>query len=110
PGRMNFGQVLETHLGWVAKQGWEVEGDPEWAKGLPKGARTAEPGTKVATPVFDGALEEEITGLLDSSRKNRDGERLIDSTGKTRLYDGRSGEPFPEPISVGYMYILKLHH
>ncbi len=99
PGRMNFGQVLETHLGWVAKQGWDVDGSPKWAAGLPDHACTAEPGTKVATPVFDGALEEEIAGLLDSTRQNRDGERLIDSTGKTRLFDGRSGEPFPEPIS-----------
>ncbi|GMA95639.1 DNA-directed RNA polymerase subunit beta [Pseudolysinimonas kribbensis] len=110
PGRMNFGQVLETHLGWVAKQGWEVEGNPDWAKQLPKEAHAAEPGTKVATPVFDGAREEEIEGLLDSTRPNRDGERLIGSSGKTQLFDGRSGEPFPAPVSVGYMYILKLHH
>jgi DNA-directed RNA polymerase subunit beta len=110
PGRMNFGQVLETHLGWVAKQGWDVEGSPAWAKKLPKEAHSAAPGTKVATPVFDGAFEEEIAGLLDSTTLTRDGERLIDSTGKTRLFDGRSGEPFPAPISVGYMYILKLHH
>lgn len=110
PGRMNFGQVLETHLGWVAKQGWKVEGNPAWAKKLPKDAHEATPGTKVATPVFDGALEEEIAGLLDSTLPNRDGERLIDSSGKTQLYDGRSGEPFPYPVAVGYMYILKLHH
>jgi DNA-directed RNA polymerase subunit beta len=110
PGRMNFGQVLETHLGWVAKQGWNVEGSPKWATTLPDHARSAEPGTKVATPVFDGALETEIEGLLDSTTLTRDGERLIDSTGKARLFDGRSGEPFPEPVSVGYMYILKLHH
>ncbi|AWB96218.1 DNA-directed RNA polymerase subunit beta [Agromyces badenianii] len=110
PGRMNFGQVLETHLGWVAKQGWKVEGNPSWAKKLPKEAHEAAPGTKVATPVFDGALEEEIAGLLDSTLPNRDGERLIDSSGKTQLFDGRSGEPFPYPVSVGYMYILKLHH
>ncbi|WP_136708447.1 DNA-directed RNA polymerase subunit beta [Agromyces sp. H66] len=110
PGRMNFGQVLETHLGWVAKQGWKVEGKPSWAKRLPEAAHEAAPGTKVATPVFDGALEEEIAGLLDSTLPNRDGERLIDSSGKTQLYDGRSGEPFPYPVSVGYMYILKLHH
>ena len=84
PGRMNFGQVLETHLGWVAKQGWEVEGSPKWAGRLPKEAHSAAPGTKLATPVFDGALEEEIAGLLDSTTPNRDGERLIDSTGKTR--------------------------
>lgn len=110
PGRMNFGQVLETHLGWVAKQGWKVEGNPAWAKKLPKDAHEAAPGTKVATPVFDGAFEEEIAGLLDSTLPNRDGERLIDSSGKTQLFDGRSGEPFPYPVSVGYMYILKLHH
>jgi DNA-directed RNA polymerase subunit beta len=110
PGRMNFGQVLETHLGWVAKQGWDVEGNPDWAKRLPQAAHSAPAGSKLATPVFDGALEEEIAGLLDSTTLNRDGERLIDSTGKTRLFDGRSGEPFPDPVSVGYMYILKLHH
>ena len=54
--------------------------------------------------------EDEIIGLLDSTTKTRDGVRLIDGTGKARLFDGRSGEPFPEPVSVGYMYILKLHH
>lgn len=110
PGRMNFGQVLELHLGWIAKQGWKVEGNPEWAARLPEIAREAAPGTKVATPVFDGAYESELAGLLDSTLPNRDGVRLIDSTGKTQLFDGRSGEPFPAPISVGYMYILKLHH
>ena len=110
PGRMNFGQVLETHLGWIAKQGWEVEGKPKWANALPEEARSAAPGTKVATPVFDGALEAEIEGLLDSTLKNRDGDRLVGSSGKTQLFDGRSGEPFPKPVSVGYMYILKLHH
>ncbi len=110
PGRMNFGQVLETHLGWVAKQGWQVDGKPKWAGRLPAEAHSAAPGTKVATPVFDGALEAEIEGLLDSTTPTRDGDRLIDSTGKTRLFDGRSGEPFPQPVSVGYMYILKLHH
>ena len=110
PGRMNFGQVLETHLGWIAKQGWKVEGNPEWAVDLPKEAFEAAPGTKVATPVFDGAEEHEIAGLLDATLPTRDGDRLIDRSGKTQLFDGRSGEPFPAPISVGYMYILKLHH
>ncbi|QTV80085.1 DNA-directed RNA polymerase subunit beta [Microbacterium sp. NIBRBAC000506063] len=110
PGRMNFGQVLETHLGWIAQQGWKVEGNPEWAAGLAEELREAAPGTKVATPVFDGAEEHEIAGLLDSTLPTRDGDRLIDSSGKTLLFDGRSGEPFPAPISVGYMYILKLHH
>ncbi|MGN8027872.1 DNA-directed RNA polymerase subunit beta [Microbacterium sp. 22242] len=110
PGRMNFGQVLETHLGWIAAQGWKVEGNPEWAARLPEEAFDVAPGTKVATPVFDGASEEEISGLLDSTLPTRDGVRLIDSSGKTTLFDGRSGEPFPGQISVGYMYILKLHH
>ncbi len=110
PGRMNFGQVLEIHLGWIAKQGWKVDGNPEWAHHLPEAAFSAPANSKLATPVFDGAAEEEIAGLLDSTTLNRDGERLIDSTGKTRLFDGRSGEPFPDPVSVGYMYILKLHH
>jgi len=110
PGRMNFGQVLEIHLGWIAKQGWNVEGKPSWAKKLPAAAHSAEPNTKVATPVFDGASEEEIAGLLDSTTVTRDGDRLIGSSGKARLFDGRSGEPFPAPVSVGYMYILKLHH
>ena len=110
PGRMNFGQVLETHLGWIASRGWKIEGEPEWAVRLPEELREAEAGKKVATPVFDGASEVEISGLLDSTIPTNDGERLIDSTGKADLFDGRTGEPFPKPISVGYMYILKLHH
>ncbi|WP_025156580.1 DNA-directed RNA polymerase subunit beta [Leifsonia aquatica] len=110
PGRMNFGQVLEIHLGWIAQNGWEVKGKPKWAADLPEAAFSAAPGTKVATPVFDGAKEEEIAGLLDSTFPTRDGDRLIGSSGKTQLFDGRSGEPYPDPISVGYMYILKLHH
>ena len=110
PGRMNFGQVLEIHMGWAASRGWKIEGNPAWAEGIPANAREAAPGTKIATPVFDGAREDEIAGLLDSTLPNRDGVRMIDSSGKARLFDGRSGEPFPDPISVGYMYILKLHH
>ncbi|MFT4148125.1 MAG: DNA-directed RNA polymerase subunit beta [Micrococcaceae bacterium] len=108
PGRMNLGQVLETHLGWAGKQGWKVEGNPEWAK---DSTIPMESGpTKLATPVFDGAQEDEITGLLNSANPTRDGDRLVNETGKAVLFDGRSGEPFPDPISVGYMYILKLHH
>jgi DNA-directed RNA polymerase subunit beta len=110
PGRMNVGQILEIHLGWAASRGWKIDGNPDWAKLIPADAREAAPGTRVASPVFDGAREDEITGLLDSTLKTRDGVRLIDGSGKTRLFDGRSGEPFPEPVSVGYMYILKLHH
>ncbi|AXG14190.1 DNA-directed RNA polymerase subunit beta [Intrasporangium calvum] len=110
PRRMNLGQILELHLGWAANRGWKIEGNPEWAKQIPADAHEAPPGSRVATPVFDGASEDVVTGLLDSTLKTRDGVRLIDGTGKTRLFDGRSGEPFPEPVAVGYMYILKLHH
>ncbi len=110
PGRMNFGQVLEIHLGWIAKNGWNIAGKPSWANRLPEAALSAEPNTKLATPVFDGASEEEIAGLLESTTVTRDGVRLIDATGKAQLFDGRSGELFPHPVSVGYMYILKLHH
>jgi DNA-directed RNA polymerase subunit beta len=110
PGRMNIGQVLETHLGWVAQTGWQIEGSPEWAARLSEAARSSEPGAPAATPVFDGAREEEIIGLLGSTLPNRDSKRLVQPTGKARLLDGRTGEPFPEPISVGYIYILKLLH
>jgi DNA-directed RNA polymerase subunit beta len=110
PSRMNVGQVLELHLGWVASRGWTVEGDPEWAAELPAEVREGAPHTPVASPVFDGAREDEIVGLLGSTRPNRDGNRMVDETGKAQLFDGRSGEPFPDPVAVGYMYILKLHH
>ena len=110
PGRMNIGQILEVHLGWVASRGWKIEGSPDWADGMPADARQAGPSTRVASPVFDGAREDEITGLLDSTLETRDGVRLIGGSGKTMLFDGRTGEPFPEDVSVGYMYILKLHH
>ncbi|SER82375.1 DNA-directed RNA polymerase subunit beta [Pedococcus cremeus] len=110
PGRMNVGQILELHLGWAASRGWEIAGNPDWAKLIPEDARSAPAGTRVASPVFDGVREDEIVGLLDSTTKTRDDVRLIDGSGKSRLFDGRSGEPFPEPVSVGYMYILKLHH
>jgi DNA-directed RNA polymerase subunit beta len=112
PGRMNVGQVLETHLGWVAKTGWQIAGTKEpWQKRLAEiGADSSEPGTNLATPVFDGAREEEITGLLASTLVNRDGDRMVGGDGKARLFDGRSGEPIRQPISVGYIYILKLLH
>ena len=110
PGRMNIGQVLELHLGWAASRGWEIPKDADWAAGIAPDAREAVPGSRVASPVFDGAAEEEIFGLLDNTLPTRDGQRLVARNGKARLFDGRSGEPFPEPVSVGYMYILKLHH
>ncbi|NYF40157.1 DNA-directed RNA polymerase subunit beta [Streptosporangium sandarakinum] len=112
PGRMNVGQVLETHLGWIAARGWDISGIEEaWAERLrDKGFAEVEPRTNVATPVFDGASEEEIVGLLGSTLVNRDGGRMVGPNGKAQLFDGRSGEPFPHPISVGYIYILKLLH
>ncbi len=110
PRRMNIGQVLELHLGWLASQGWRIEGAPSWAAKLSDELHNVAPGTNTATPVFDGAKEEEITGLLGATMPNRDGERMVAQDGKAVLLDGRSGEPFPFPVAVGYMYILKLHH
>ncbi|MFD5091052.1 DNA-directed RNA polymerase subunit beta [Amycolatopsis thailandensis] len=110
PRRMNIGQVLELHLGWLASQGWKIEGEPDWAKNLNEELYDVDPGTNTATPVFDGAKEEELTGLLAATKPNRDGERMVKQNGKATLLDGRSGEPYPYPVSVGYMYILKLHH
>jgi DNA-directed RNA polymerase subunit beta len=116
PGRMNIGQILEIHLGWLAKTGWDVNADDAAADGEWKQrlidihADAVEADTNVATPVFDGAREDEIVGLLGSALPNRDGVRLVGENGKARLLDGRSGEPFPDPVSIGYMYILKLHH
>ena len=81
PSRMNVGQILETHLGWAAH-----------ALGL-----------YFATPVFDGATEKEIVGWLDKAGLEQEG-------GKTRLYDGMTGMPFEQQVTVGYMHILKLHH
>jgi DNA-directed RNA polymerase subunit beta len=80
PSRMNVGQILETHLGWAAQK----------------------LGFKAITPVFDGASEEEIRSCLR--------EAGIPESGKTRLYDGRTGEMFEQPVTVGYIYMLKLHH
>ncbi|PPK69517.1 DNA-directed RNA polymerase subunit beta [Actinokineospora auranticolor] len=110
PRRMNIGQILESHLGWIAKQGWQIEGNPEWASMLPEDLHDVEPDTNTATPVFDGVRENELSGLLASTRPNRDGERMVKEDGKATLFDGRSGEPYPYPVSVGYMYILKLLH
>ena len=116
PRRMNIGQILELHLGWLAKQGWDLDlhdskKDADWKQRLIKiHADKAEPNTKVATPVFDGAREDEIVGLLGATFPTRDGLRMVGDNGKANLFDGRSGEPFTDPVSVGYMYILKLHH
>jgi DNA-directed RNA polymerase subunit beta len=80
PSRMNVGQILETHLGWAARA----------------------LGIKVASPVFDGASEKEIKDLLKKGK--------LPASGQSILMDGRTGEPFGSPVTVGYMYVLKLHH
>ncbi|MEV0948108.1 DNA-directed RNA polymerase subunit beta [Rhodococcus sp. NPDC049939] len=115
PRRMNIGQVLETHLGWIGKSGWNVSvatdgSRPDWAESLPEEMLAAPAGSNIATPVFDGAKEDELIGLLGSTLPNRDGEVMVAPDGKATLFDGRSGEPFPYPVSIGYMYIIKLHH
>ena len=114
PSRMNVGQVLEIHMGWIASRGWDAtakrEAGEEWANKLPEFAVKAPAHSPIATPVFDGVADDVLMGLLDSTLPNRDGVQLVSPDGKAQLFDGRSGEPFPYPISVGYMYILKLHH
>ncbi|MET0316159.1 MAG: DNA-directed RNA polymerase subunit beta [Rhodococcus fascians] len=115
PRRMNIGQVLETHLGWIGKTGWNVQvatdgTKPDWAERLPEEMLAAPADSNIATPVFDGAKEHQLAGLLESTIPNRDGVQMVGPDGKATLFDGRSGEPFPYPVSVGYMYIIKLHH
>jgi DNA-directed RNA polymerase subunit beta len=99
PSRMNLGQVLETHLGWAAKVGFNG-----------RDGATGEGPTFVASPVFDGAHEDDITDALKSANSEVDGIRLVNDAGKAMLYDGRTGEPYEVPITVGYVYILKLLH
>ena len=110
PGRMNIGQVLETHLGWVAKTGWEVEGDDaDWKRGCARSARDeADAGHQRGDPGLRRCPrggDHRPARLHPAQPGRRPADRL---DGKARLFDGRSGEPFPEPISVGYIYILKL--
>jgi len=104
PSRMNLGQILETHLGWAADQGWNEY------KGQTKASSGAKPGTLISTPVFDGADEDEIHEILRNVNPNRDGKLMVDENGKATLYDGRTGESFDSKITVGYTYILKLIH
>ncbi len=118
PSRMNIGQVLETHLGWVAAHGWSFEQLPEWAKaaGWKKDNAHQDQRINLGTPVFDGANEAAIEDLLRATQGTFEdpisGEerRLVDSEGKAVLFDGRTGEPYPTPVTVGYIYILKLLH
>ena len=104
PSRMNLGQILETHLGWAADQGWSEY------KGSTRAAKGAKPGTLISTPVFDGADEDEIHEILRNVNPNRDGSLLVNEDGKATLYDGRTGEAFDSKITIGYTYILKLIH
>ena len=124
PSRMNVGQVLEAHLGYAARWGWnyngkEIGGPP--TRGTEKKTRpSTPPSIFVATPVFDGAHwdEEEDAGkhptikhVLGHIRSDgADGERQMADTGKTTLYNGRTGEVYDQQVTVGYMYILKLAH
>ncbi|HEV8024569.1 MAG TPA: DNA-directed RNA polymerase subunit beta [Candidatus Nanopelagicales bacterium] len=110
PGRMNVGQVLETHLGWAAATGWEVDPADARVTDLPEEVRSVGPRSRVATPVFDGARENELSAILESTRPTADGLHLVNANGKASLFDGRSGEPVPGEIAVGYIYILKLLH
>jgi DNA-directed RNA polymerase subunit beta len=131
PSRMNVGQILETHLGWAAKGlGQRIEkmlraqanatevrkflthvyndsGQPEQIESLDDGevlalAGNLKKGVPFATPVFDGATEAEIKGMLELAG--------LPTSGQVRLHDGRSGDPFEREVTVGYMHVLKLHH
>ncbi|MEF2559969.1 MAG: DNA-directed RNA polymerase subunit beta [Eggerthellaceae bacterium] len=115
PSRMNVGQLLENHLGWAALWGWSDEDNSD---------EVVEGPIHVATPVFDGATEEEISDVIEKANRNlinmnkeKYGEHFrsdmipqLSRTGKTWLYDGRTGERFREPITCGQTYILKLGH
>ncbi|MBQ9954544.1 MAG: DNA-directed RNA polymerase subunit beta [Eggerthellaceae bacterium] len=115
PSRMNVGQLLENHLGWAAKWGWSDEEETD---------EVVEGPMHVATPVFDGAHEDEISDAIEKANRNlininhaKYGELARDEfvpqlsrQGKAWLYDGRTGEKFREPITVGQTYILKLGH
>jgi DNA-directed RNA polymerase subunit beta len=129
PSRMNVGQVLEAHLGYAARYGWEVDGDTAGhppVRGTESKTRPTTPAAQlIATPVFDGAhwdekedagrhptikrIFENLTPEATDPRYG-DGGRLMGSDGKTVLYNGRTGESYDNPITVGVVYILKLAH
>ena len=116
PSRMNIGQILETHLGWVAANGWYDDGSDAYKQAQERDGRVY-----VATPVFDGAKVEEVDEALVKWQEEH-AERGIDlgldksarpgaqSTGRAQLYNGRTGEPYEGHVTVGQMYILKLLH
>ncbi len=117
PSRMNIGQILETHLGWVAANGWYDDGTEAYKQAKGNGGRV-----NVATPVFDGASVEDVDNALVQWQKENWDARGIDlgldekapegarSAGRAKLYSGRTGEPYEGEVTVGYMYILKLLH
>ncbi len=127
PSRMNVGQILEAHLGYAARWGWQVNGEAvgdEPVRGTEKKTRpTTPPSVFIETPVFDGARWDDaptlgptgdkpsIRALLENMRPEAsDGRRLVGADGKAVLYNGRTGEPFDQRVTVGYAYILKLAH
>ena len=124
PSRMNVGQVLEAHLGYCARWGWEIDGEgvgSDPVRGIEKKTRpSTEPAVHVATPVFDGAHwdEEDRAGrhptiqkiLANLRPETVDGERMVQLDGKATLYNGRTGEAYDSAVMVGYVYILKLAH
>jgi DNA-directed RNA polymerase subunit beta len=124
PSRMNLGQILETHLGWVAANGWYADGSEARKQVEGNGGSNRADGqlgkVYVATPVFDGATVPDVDAALvrwqdehkgnirmDVDKSRRPGEQ---ASGKVTLFNGRTGEPFEEQVTVGHMYILKLLH
>src|SRR5438105_1452846 len=121
PSRMNIGQILETHLGWAAAHGVFAGDEVEPMNGTAQRVINAPRPTPVATPVFDGATVEDVDdALVTWVEQNADSpiKLLVDkkrpagrrSSGKVRLFNGRTGEPFEQKVTVGYMYLLKLLH
>ncbi len=109
PSRMNLGQVLEAHLGWAAKVGYGPNGNGGQADGADHWSERV--AMHIASPVFDGAREGEILEALETAHSVTPSEvRLVNQVGKAQLYDGRTGEPYDVPVTVGYVYILKLLH
>ena len=120
PSRMNVGQILETHLGWAAAEGWYDDGSVAY-KDAQAQAVDGRPGkVYTATPVFDGASVEDVDNALVKWQEEHKGRIRMDidtsrragirASGKFTLFNGRTGEPFEEQVTVGYMYILKLLH
>ncbi len=116
PSRMNLGQILETHLGWVAAHGWYNDGSDAYKEGQQNSGKVY-----ISCPVFDGATVEDVDqALVKWQEENQDSEVKFDidkkerlgnqCSGKVMLYNGRTGEPFDQKVTVGNAYILKLHH